>query len=87
MIQFQLTKPIHFGEEVITELSIKEPVAADYRGVNVGSQDPAILLDFAAKLSGKAPSVIGMLCNKDTFRLIREINRFLDEGLEATNDA
>ncbi len=71
-----LTKPIKFGEETIDKLTLREPVARDFRELNA-TKPFAMMLDLAATLSGVPVSVIDQLCATDTMAVCDKVGGFL----------
>lgn len=74
-----LTKPIKFGEETISELKLREPVARDFRELNA-TKPFAMILDLAAILSGVPASAIDQLSAADMMVVCDKVGGFLPDS-------
>lgn len=74
-----LTKPIKFGEETISELKLREPVARDFRELNA-TKPFGMMLDLAAILSGVPASAIDQLNAADTMTVCNKVGAFLPDA-------
>lgn len=81
MSKIKLKHPIKFGDaETITELTVRRPIAKDFR---VLPAKPAFgdILNLAAKLCEQPPSVIDMLDAEDLMPLMDVVGSFLPSSL------
>lgn len=75
-MEIVLTKPIKFGEETIDKLTLREPVAKDFRELK-DTAPFAMMLDLAAALSGVPTSAIDQLSAADTMAVCDKVGGFL----------
>ncbi|WP_432721292.1 phage tail assembly protein [Jeongeupia wiesaeckerbachi] len=76
-IVITLSRPVRFGDDDITELKLREPLAGDFRALNEPSDVFASSLNLAAELAGLPASVIDRLGLDDTQAVIKAVNPFL----------
>jgi len=75
-----LKEPVEFGNEVVSVLNFRSPKAKDFRHIKPASMaDLSIgdLLDFAGKLSGKAPEFMDKLGYDDMHEALNMATDFL----------
>ncbi|HOT83114.1 MAG TPA: phage tail assembly protein [Candidatus Defluviicoccus seviourii] len=85
-----LTKPLDANGEAITELTLREPIARDYRGQELVVEAHSgrlivsydAILQFASKLSGHLPYVLDQMAPKDVQEVAGAVLPFLLGGLD-----
>ena len=75
----KLHSPIKHGEEIISELTIRRPLAGDLRDFP-GEPKMGDILDLAARLSNQPPSVINRLEMEDAFPVMKIVGNFIGTG-------
>lgn len=77
----KLDKPIHWEDEMISELVLREPKALDMRNLPL---DPKVgdFLDVASKITNMYPQVINQLCVNDMWKVVSAIGNFTPSGQE-----
>ncbi len=76
-IVIPLSEPVRFGEEDLTELSLRKPRGGDYREINTASPFMAQSLDMAAAMADVPPEVIDRLSDEDVEKVVKAVNPFL----------
>ncbi len=64
-----LTKPVTFGDQVLAQITLREPTGKDLRtlGLPIGGDglDTTVMAAWISQLSEQAPPVVDMLCLRD----------------------
>jgi hypothetical protein len=83
MTKLNLTNPISFGSETISELNFQDLKAKHMRNLpkEVGIND---ILNLASTLSGVPPKFIDELSSSDTIRVVELINGFFQNSQKTT---
>ncbi len=79
MEKYKLKKSLQFGDETITELSFRDPVAGDiyHFSDKVTMKD---LLELASNLSGYPPSILKNLKLSDAMKIAEMMGKFMGDG-------
>ena len=84
----QLSSPIQFGREEISELNIRRPIGRDLMGLEIKFSPDSLILDaktlfaLVGKLTNIPPNVLAQMDTSDTFVLSMEMQGFLLDGLQ-----
>lgn len=77
VIEITLSHAIRHGEETLSVLKLRRPCARDFRPLK-GMEFPfAMMLDFAAELSGLPVATLDRLDVEDVPRVMEVVNGFL----------
>ncbi|MBM3114994.1 phage tail assembly protein [Jeongeupia naejangsanensis] len=76
-IVITLNRPVRFGDDDITELKLREPLAGDFRALTEPFDLFTCSFNLAAELAGVPASVIDRLGLDDTQAVIEAVNPFL----------
>jgi hypothetical protein len=76
----QLSEPVQFGSETITELKFQKPKAKHLKGRT--SDDMEYQLRIVANLTGQPTVVIDELCLADTMEALKVVGEFLPDSLK-----
>lgn len=81
-IVIKLSRPIEALGETITEITLREPDAADLRSLPV-KQELLVgdLLDIAAEVAGFPKSAFNKLSGGDTFKVVGAMGKFMGDGI------
>ena len=80
-VELELEEPYPFGTDTIERLTIRRPKGRDYKKMPAGLEDnPGLLLDWAAHLSGHPPSVFDDMDCVDVNRVLEVVGGFFDTG-------
>ena len=78
----KLSEPVEFGKDVITELVIQQPRAADVKHLgDITKLSQSDLQGLVSRLSGRPSQVIDKLCLADVFAAENAVADFLLAGL------
>ena len=84
-VKFPLSRPVTFGEETISELELREPVAGDLWDVELGEKIAmGALLSVAAAISGRPLSVLRKLSAPDALELATVVGGFFERSPETS---
>lgn len=72
----KLKYPYKYGQEEITEITLRRPKGKDLRKLPA-AMDTGDILNLAAALSGHAPSVIDEMDAEDVVEVIEAVSDFL----------
>ena len=84
MITYKLNRPIQDGEDVITELKVKESHevnACDFYGLTAGAEGALTIKSFIepiASVSGLTTAQVGVLSPKDFGKLSEIVGKYMD---------
>ena len=78
-VTVKLKDPIPFGSETITELTLREPLAKDFRRMPL-NPNTGDLLDFAGQLAAQPKAVIDQLRRRDMQAVLEVVGGFFDDG-------
>ena len=87
-LNIQLSSPIQFGREEISELNIRRPIGRDLMGLEIKFSPDSLILDaktlfqLVGKLTAIPPNVLAQMDTSDTFVLSMEMQGFLLDGLQ-----
>ena len=76
-IVIPLSESVRYGEDDLTELSLRKPLGGDYRQINNAAPFMAQSLDLAAELANVPKQVIDRLCQEDVEKVVLAVNPFL----------
>lgn len=80
-VELSLEEPYLFGSETISEIKIRRPKGKDYKKMPAGLEDnPGVLLDWAAHLSGHPEVVFDEMDCVDVNRVLEVVGGFFDTG-------
>lgn len=79
-IPFVLNHPFQFGEEIVTELSLREPTAKDM--YDFKGQDFESMFKFACNCADEVPKKLEKMHAKDAVRFVAVVSDFLADGQE-----
>jgi hypothetical protein len=77
--KIKLITPIQFGDEKITELNIRRPIAKDFRSLTSMEKPFSAMFDFAASLADLPPAVIDKLDVDDVPAVVEVVSGFLSK--------
>ena len=77
---YTLKKPILHGEQMLTELNIREPKAKDFRAFPVSGQTVGDILNVMGKLCGQPTVVMDELCAEDVAEVASLFGGFMSAG-------
>lgn len=77
----ELSEPIAYGEELISELRFKRAKAKHLRDINLEAVSIGALLDLAAKLSGQPDSIMDELDVADLEAVCNAVEKCLPSSL------
>ena len=82
----QLSSPIQFGREEISELNIRRPTGRDLMGLELKFSPDSIIIDtktifsLVGRLTSIPPNVLAQMDSADAFTLCAEMQGFLLSG-------
>lgn len=77
--KIKLNTPINFGDQTITEINIRRPIAKDFRSLTSMDKPFAAMLDFAASLADLPPAAIDKLDVDDVPAVVEVVSGFLSK--------
>lgn len=76
-----LKTPIAFGKVEITELTFREPLAGDMRGLPLGEHNIGHMLNLGSVLCAQPPAVLDKLGLADLAEVLGIVGGFIQAGL------
>lgn len=86
VVTIKLKYPVEFGEDLIEEIELRRPRAADIEHLSA-KPNMKELMQVGQKISGHPPAVFKRLDSLDAIAVVEEVGNFLSGGQKTGDNA